>query len=148
MLQPLNALPKALLLGPIDSGGYLLADTHHAVIAGAYHRNNRGNRRAIEIFTGPIGEAEARLRASGARYLFICREQDEVVATANRAPHGLLAQLQRGNIPSWLRTVPVIGTVLQVYELTERENAEPGRAELRGTMPPSFGENVARGQTE
>jgi hypothetical protein len=148
MLQPLNALPQALLLGPIDSGGYLLAETHHAVVAGAYHRNNRGNRRAIEIFTGPIDEAEVRLRYSGARYVLICREQDEVVTTAKRSPDGLLARLLRGNVPSWLRAVPVTGTVLQVYELADRQNAEANGANLRRTMAPSFGEEAGGGETE
>ncbi|MBV8850469.1 MAG: hypothetical protein JOZ16_12905, partial [Methylobacteriaceae bacterium] len=124
-LQALNALPPSLLLAPIDSGGYLLALTHHSVLAGAYHRDNHGNRAAIDIFEGPIGEAEIRLRDTGARYLVSCRGQDEVLSIVTRAPDGLLARLQRGDVPSWLRPVPLPNGVLQVYELAETPDGNP-----------------------
>ena len=113
----LNVLPNGDILAPLDPGPYILALTPHSVVAGPYHRNNHGNRLAIEAFLGDDETAHDRVRASGARYLAVCPAADELAVYAARAPKGLAALLRDGAPPPWLQPVEVRGTPYRVYEI-------------------------------
>ncbi|MBV8568315.1 MAG: hypothetical protein JO273_22965 [Methylobacteriaceae bacterium] len=113
----LDALPPSVVFAPLDAGPYILAFTPHSVIAGPYHRNNHGNRLAIEAFLGDEETAQQRIRASGARYLAVCPAADELSVYSKRAPNGLAARLRDGAVPAWLQPVEVKGTPYRVYEM-------------------------------
>lgn len=116
-LKPLAALPPGLVFAPIDDGSHLLAMTPHSVLAAPYHRNQIGNRRVIDGFMAPADQAEAIVRASGARYVAICPGEVGISVIAQTAPDGLGARLAAGDVPAWLRPVVLQGTPYRVFEL-------------------------------
>jgi hypothetical protein len=114
---PLKALPTGLVLAPLDSGSHLLSETSHGVLAAPYHRNNYGNRIAIEALLASPEAAERKVRESGARYVMLCPPMHQVGLLVGRAPHGLAALLAEGGHPDWLEPVPLAGTLYRVFTL-------------------------------
>ena len=114
---PLAQLPPGKALASIEVGGYLLAHTPHSVVAASYHRNNHGNRAAIDAFAAPPDVARDLVRGVDARYLLICPSNKEIGQIAARWPHGLAAGLLRDPplVPEWLRPVPISGTPYKVF---------------------------------
>ena len=102
----LNAVPKGLVIAPIDLGARVLLTTQHQVLAAPYHRNNRGNLAAYQIFILPQSEAKARAAQLGANYVAICKRSAEVVILSREGRGGLMADLQAGKIPDWLAPLP------------------------------------------
>ena len=120
-LAPLATLPAGLVFAPIDDGAHLLVATPHAVLAGPYHRNIRGNRTVIDAFMAPPAEAEAIVRRSGARYLAVCPGEVQIGTLAQAAPRGLAAALVAGDAPPWLIPVHLDGTPYRVFALAPAE---------------------------
>ncbi len=112
----LNSLPASLVLSSIDMGSYILAHSHHSVIAAPYHRDQHGIRLAIDIFGGDIAMAKQRLVQNGIRYVFFCPEDTNFTIYNSYNPDGLAALLVAEKNPDWL--VPVsIQTPYRVYEV-------------------------------
>ncbi|MGB2731079.1 MAG: hypothetical protein WA831_00735 [Methylovirgula sp.] len=103
---PLAGLPPGVVLAPIDAGSHLLALTPHSVLAAPYHRDNHGNRAALDAFLSDPQTARQILRANRVTYVMTCSGLNETAALAARAPHGLAAALIRGTPPDWLRALP------------------------------------------
>ena len=116
-LAPLATLPPGLVLAPIDAGAHILAFTADAVVAAPYHRNNAGNRLSLDTFLAAPEAARAEAVASGARYLVSCDGLNGLRIARAQAPGGLAAALARGDLPSWLRPVPLPSTPLRVFEI-------------------------------
>ncbi len=106
---PLAELPPGVVLAPIDAGSHLLALTPHSVLAAPYHRDNRGNRAALDAFLSEPQAARQILRANHVAYIMTCPGMNETAALAARAPRGLAAALVHGTIPEWLKGLPHIG---------------------------------------
>jgi hypothetical protein len=105
-LHQLGALPRGLILAPIDLGAHLLALTPHLVVAAPYHRNNQGNRLMYDVFLGSSEDAQAPLMAAHIRYLFMCHKDLSTKRLIEAAPEGFAAQLVRGQNPIWLKRLP------------------------------------------
>jgi hypothetical protein len=103
---PLAELPPGVVLAPIDAGSHLLALTPHSMLAAPYHRDNHGNRAALDAFLATPQAARQILRANHVTYIMTCPGLNETAALAARAPHGLAAELLRGAIPDWLKALP------------------------------------------
>ncbi len=115
---PLAALPPGLVLAPIDVGPDLLAHTPHTIVAAPYHRNNVGNLLALDVFTASPEKAREIVRASGARWIFICIAGDSSLnAFTRRAPDGLAAHLEKNETPGWLAQVPLSDTPFRAFEV-------------------------------
>jgi len=112
-LAPLKNLQPARIAASFDFGPYVLAYTSHSVFAGPYHRDNRGNRLAIDAFIAEPPQAEGILRAAGATLILWCAH--EPAGFAGRAPGGLGARLSRGEPPDWLERLPQSTALLAVY---------------------------------
>jgi hypothetical protein len=113
----LNVLPQGLLMAPIDAAPYVLALTPHSVIAGPYHRDNHGNRLALDVFLGTPDKARELLEGSGAKYLIACPAADELALLGERAPGGMAHLLSKNKAPAWLVPVAVPGTPYRVFEI-------------------------------
>jgi hypothetical protein len=114
--KPLAALPLGLAVAPIPAGSYLLAHTGLNVLAAPYHRNNHGNRAALDILREPPALAESLARKAGARYVMICAEAPADSAWyRSLGADSLAARLTADKAPSWLRPVPVAGTPIRVF---------------------------------
>lgn len=76
------------------------------MLAAPYHRDNHGNRAALDAFLSDPQTARQILRANRVTYVMTCSGLNETAALAARAPHGLAAALIRGTPPDWLRALP------------------------------------------
>jgi hypothetical protein len=103
---PVAELPPGVVLAPIDAGSHLLALTPHSLLAAPYHRNNHGNRAALDAFLSDPDVAAQILHANHVTYVMICAGLNETGALAVRAPHGLAAALIAGKTPKWLKPLP------------------------------------------
>ncbi len=112
---PLARLPAGLALASIEAGAYILEHTPHSVVTASYHRNNHGNRLAIDAFSATPAAAQAIVAASGAQYIFVCGGNKELAIIAARAPESLAAALLKGEAPVWLRPVQAPETPYRVY---------------------------------
>ena len=117
-LAALAALPRGLVLAPIDQGGAILALTHHSVVATPIHRDVHGNRFAFKILLADPAAAHALLAGSGVTYIAWCPGAAENRTLAREAPAGLLARLMRDEPIGWLEVIPRAGG-LAVYRLRQ-----------------------------
>jgi hypothetical protein len=116
-IERLAALPTGLVLAPIDLGAHLLVYTPHRVLAAPYHRNNDGNRAALDALIGAPDAGEAIARRYGITYVMTCDRLTEAMLYASKAPAGLSAALARGEVPAWLQPVPIEGSTIKVFRV-------------------------------
>jgi hypothetical protein len=119
-ITPLAALPRGVMLAPLDIGPAILIGTSHSVVGTAHHRNAAGISTVIRVFTAPPERARAAMAGvnggRGPDYLLACPGLNELGGYAKAAPKGLAAALAKGEVPSWLSPVPVKGPV-RVYRV-------------------------------
>jgi putative flippase GtrA len=118
-IEPLKHLEPARVVASFNLGPYLLAETHHSVFAGPYHRDNHGNRIVADAFLAPPAEAEQILRAAGAQIVLWCAR--DVSDFGLRAPSGLGAALARGEVPEWLEPLPESKRQLLVFAVRPKQ---------------------------
>lgn len=116
-LAPLADLGSGTVLAPLDLGSFLLAHTRFDVFAASYHRNNDGNRFALETMLAPSDEAGRRAASRKTTYLIVCPASGETRRLAARNPGSLAAALLAGRVPDWLTRMPLTGTPLQIFKL-------------------------------
>lgn len=102
--EGLRSLPTGTVLAEINAGAHLLAETPHRVLAAPYHRNNAGNRLAIDAFLSPVEAAREIVLQSGATYVATCPERRALEGRGNLGDF-----LGRGAPPAWLTRIPVAG---------------------------------------
>jgi hypothetical protein len=116
--EPLGQLPPGLAVAPIPAGSYLLAHTNLSVLAAPYHRNNHGNRAALDILRSRPALAETFVRKAGAKYVLLCwANAADLASYQAMGPDGLAAQISQGRIPGWLRPIKLEGTIFHAYEV-------------------------------
>jgi hypothetical protein len=113
----LAALPKSVLMAPIDMGSDILADTSHAVLAGPYHRNNHGNRQLVDAMMAEPGAARKIALDSGAGYLVFCPAMPELAIYAAASPNSLAAALIAGQAPDWLTPETIAGSPYRIFKI-------------------------------
>lgn len=116
-LSGLASLPPSTILAPLDMAPALLYASPHRVVASAHHRGNAAMADTIRAFLGSGDEAVRIAKDRGFRYLAFCPSMNEVERYAKRAPDGLAGRLTRGEVPDWLRPVPLPGPV-ELYEFS------------------------------
>jgi hypothetical protein len=113
----LAALPKSLLLAPIDMGSDILVQTRHSVLAAPYHRNNHGNLALVNSMMAEPAAAERLVRGSGADYVVFCPAMPELEIYAAASPNGLAAALLAGRAPDWLTPESIEGSPYKIYRV-------------------------------
>jgi len=103
-LKPLDALPRATILAPLDFGPSLLIGTHHAAVTGPYHRDPAALEDVLRFFTASDARPIALRRHAG--YVAFCPADGEMAAMAKFAPGGLAAALMHDRAPAWLTPLP------------------------------------------
>ncbi len=111
----LARLPPGLILAPIDAGSHLLAFTPHSVLAAPYHRNNHGNKVALEAFLASPDDARKIVIGSGAKYLAVCAGLGETSVLGERDPRNLASAVTNGQIPDWLQPVSAANTPYKIF---------------------------------
>jgi len=110
--RPLAKLPPGIVLGEIDLGPFILADTPHSVLSAPYHRMAWGILAAHEAQAAPSSAAEAKVRALKVSYVVECPANPLRVGAAS-----FEADLRRGVVPPWLRKVSGQNDLLQIYQV-------------------------------
>jgi hypothetical protein len=102
----LAALPQGRVAAFVDMGPMILAYTHHATIAGPYHRNAAGILDAYAIFAGTAAEQRATLKRRGVDYVTICTPEPDYKDWGRTAKvDSLLKTDARGRVEPWLEPV-------------------------------------------
>lgn len=104
-LAQLATLPSGTVLTISNLGSIMLHQTAHRVLNGPYHRNNEGNRAALDLLMALPADGEAGARALGIDYVAFCPGNPETQALAQWAPTGLVKTMLDGQIPDWLESV-------------------------------------------
>nr|WP_295466738.1 GtrA family protein [Mesorhizobium sp.] len=112
----LSTLPAATVLSVSNLGSAILAWTPHRALAGSYHRNVDGNLAALDMLMATTADAEHRSRANKVGIVAVCPGNSETTLLAKAAPDGLLAALNRAEIPAWLEPIGG-GPTLQLYRV-------------------------------
>jgi hypothetical protein len=106
-LKPVAQVPKGQVLTFVDLGPRLIALTHHDAVAGPYHRNGQDIIDVMRTFRGTAEAARATIERRGIDYVLICPGLSESTVYSSQAKEGFYMQLVRGNVPDWLRPVPL-----------------------------------------
>ncbi|WP_160007304.1 hypothetical protein [Rhizobium sp. 18055] len=106
MIAPLAALPPGLVAAPSEMGVSILRFTDNRILAAPYHRNQGGMLTEMHIGLADPAEAEAFLRGTGVTVLAFCKDFSQTLQIAKLKPDGLYAQLEKGDVPSYLKPLP------------------------------------------
>ncbi len=110
-MAALAAEPQGLVLAPLRLGPRVLVATDHDVISAPYHRNNDGNRFALETLTAAPDAAHTRIKERGVRYLALCLGDTDLPRLLAYRKHSLLQALVDGTPPAWLAPLPTSGPI-------------------------------------
>lgn len=100
--EALEKLKPGLVLAYEDVTPPLLVRTGHRALTGNYHRNLEGISAAIDIFASSPERAKALMNARRISYLVFCKGVSGSEVYREKAPEGLIAQLEDGYRPDWL----------------------------------------------
>jgi hypothetical protein len=102
----LASIPPGLVVAPSDMGVQILRFTNNRILSAPYHRNQGGMLTELHIGLATPSEAEAFFRGTGVTTLGFCRDFLRTREIARMKPDGLYAQLEKGNVPSYLQPLP------------------------------------------
>jgi hypothetical protein len=106
-LRPVALQPKGLVMTFVDLGPRLIAITHHDAIAGPYHRNGQQIADIFNFWRGSADQAHRLAAKYRANYVLSCPDSSTTTIFTAETPNGFYVQLQRGQVPAWLKPVPL-----------------------------------------
>jgi hypothetical protein len=98
-------LPAGLVAADLDFGPFLLALTHHSVLAGPYHRLSSGILAAHEIFASVPDDARRMLVQRGVTYVVTCGPRQPTGLAESKLNTSLWGQLRAGTRLTWLEPI-------------------------------------------
>jgi hypothetical protein len=104
-LAPIQRQPKGLIFTFIDLGPRIVVATHHDVVGGPYHRNDKAIADVMKAFRGDERQAHRIVAEYGSDYLMICPHMSTATIFMSEAPKGFYGQLVKGKVPGWLEPV-------------------------------------------
>ncbi len=104
-LRPVALQPKGTIFTFVDMGPRLIAVTHHNAIIGPYHRNGQQIADVMNTFRGSADQAHRLITKYHSNYLLSCPNSSTTTIFMAEAPKGFYAQLERGQVPSWLQPI-------------------------------------------
>jgi hypothetical protein len=103
--HPVALQPKGVVFTFVDLGPRLITVTHHDGITGPYHRNGQQIADVMNAFRGSADQAHRLIAKYHSNYLLICPNSSTTTIFMAEARQGFYAQLQKGQVPSWLSPV-------------------------------------------
>ena len=95
--------PMGRVVALLDQGPAILAYSAHSVVAGPYHRNEKGILDTFDLFTKTPDVGAEIARRRGIDYVSICRTSfDYSYYLSQSGPKGLLGQIKSNHLPAWL----------------------------------------------
>jgi hypothetical protein len=113
-------LPKGRVAAMVDQGPVILANTTHSVIAGPYHRNERGILDTYRLFTGAPESGARILHERGIDYLMTCKTSPDYAFYLKQSGTGsLLHLLDVRKDPPWLKRMdpPLVDQKVEVFRI-------------------------------
>jgi hypothetical protein len=110
-MASLAAAPPGLVLAPIRLGPRILVATRDSVLGAPYHRDNDGNRAALDMLTAPADQAHRMIAGRGVRYVAYCTGDPDLARLTTYRADSLLNDLASGRAPSWLSPLGADGPI-------------------------------------
>ena len=104
-MKPVAQQPAGTVFTFGDLAPRVITVTHHRSIIGPYHRNGEQILDTMHAFRGTADEAHAILRKYHSDYLLTCPMMSQSTVFAAEAPKGFYAQLEKGQVPAWLKRI-------------------------------------------
>lgn len=104
-LAPIARQPKGMVFTFIDLGPRMIVATHHSVVGGPYHRNDRAIADVMKAFRGDEVQAHSIIREYESDYLLVCPNMSTATIFMSATPNGFYGQLMKGKVPNWLQPV-------------------------------------------
>lgn len=104
-LAPIARMPKGMVFTFIDLGPRMIVTTHHSVVGGPYHRNDRAIADVMKAFRGDEPQAHRIISEYGSDYLLVCPDMSTATIFMSATPKGFYGQLMKGKVPNWLQPV-------------------------------------------
>ena len=106
--RPIALLPKGTVFTFIDLAPRLITVTHHDSIMGPYHRNSQQIVDVMNAFRGSADQAHAIIAGKyHSDYLLTCPHSSTTTIFMSEVPNGFYGQLEKGQVPQWLKPVPL-----------------------------------------
>ena len=116
-LRPVALQPRGRVFTFVDLGPRLITVTHHDSVTGPYHRNGEQIGDVMKAFRGSESQAHAIIRKYRSDYLLTCPNSSTTTIFMSEAPKGFYGQLQRGQVPSWLKSIPLPGSPFRMWRV-------------------------------
>jgi hypothetical protein len=105
-LRPVALQPKGMVFTFVDLGPRLIAVTPHDTVVGPYHRNGPQIADVMNAWRGSADQAHRIMVGKyHADYVLSCPNSSTTTIFMSEAPKGFYGQLQRGQVPKWLKAV-------------------------------------------
>jgi hypothetical protein len=91
----------------IDLGPRLISVTHHDAVGGPYHRNAQQIIDVMNAWRGSADQAHRIIAKYHSDYVLSCPNSSTTTIFMAETPKGFYGQLQRGQVPDWLKPVPL-----------------------------------------
>jgi hypothetical protein len=106
-LRPVALQPRGRVMTFVDLGPRLITVTHHDSVAGPYHRNGQQIADVMNFWRGSADEAHALAAKYRSDYVLSCPGSSTTTIFTADSPKGFYTQLERGQVPNWLKPVPL-----------------------------------------
>ena len=106
-MKPVAKQPAGIVFTFVDLAPRLITVTHHSSITGPYHRNGEAIGDVMRAFRGTADQAQATIRKYRSDYVLICPLMSQTTIWMVEAPKGFYVQLARGQVPTWLKPIPL-----------------------------------------
>ena len=104
-LRPVAQQPRGMVMTFVDLGPRLITVTHHDAVTGPYHRNGEQIADVMKFWRGDASQARAIADKYKAAYVLSCPNSSTATIFMSETPKGFYMQLQRGQVPSWMKPV-------------------------------------------
>ncbi|HEX5237932.1 MAG TPA: AcrB/AcrD/AcrF family protein [Sphingomicrobium sp.] len=107
-MHPIAMLPKGMVFTFIDLGPRLITVTHHDTVAGPYHRNGQQIADVMNAWRGSADQAyRIMVQKYHSNYVLSCPDSSTTTIFMSEVPKGFYGQLEAGQVPKWLKPVPL-----------------------------------------
>jgi hypothetical protein len=118
-IRALAKLPKGFFVGSVDHGSYIVALTHHDVLAAPYHRADLAMIDNQATLSAEPVEAQRRLQALGADYVMLCMVKAgstplQIGGPIKVYPNSIETRLRAGETFAFLEPVDVQSPALEM----------------------------------
>ena len=118
-IGPLDRYPAQTVFTFVDLGPRLIVLSHHAAIAGPYHRNGEAILDVQHAFERSPAEARTIMKRHGATLLLVCPDMAESTVYRSRSPKGFYGQLAHNKRFDWLTPLPLPrGSPLRLFRVS------------------------------